>query len=161
MLLLLLLMMVMMIAVHHTLACLLYTFFSAFFFLFRWLDSGRTSNAAMLGLLYAIQALGNAYYAVYLAFFASLVLLAGALRRRSWSSRRFWLQLALAAGIAITLMGPEGEIEIERETGMDAMTEFRALPSVDLPAGEYSVDWRGLSSDGHPMQGGFSFTVAD
>lgn len=62
---------------------------------------------------------------------------------------------------AITLMGPEGEIEIERETGMDAMTEFRALPSVDLPAGEYSVDWRGLSSDGHPMQGGFSFTVAD
>ena len=62
---------------------------------------------------------------------------------------------------AITLTGPEGEIEIERETGMDAVTVFSALPSVDLPAGDYSVDWRSLSSDGHPMQGSFSFTVAD
>ncbi|SDZ52557.1 hypothetical protein SAMN05444004_11921 [Jannaschia faecimaris] len=62
---------------------------------------------------------------------------------------------------AITLTGPEGDVEIERETGMDAVTEFRALPSVDLPEGNYTVDWRGLSLDGHPMQGTFGFTVAN
>ena len=44
---------------------------------------------------------------------------------------------------------------------MDAVTEFRALPPSDLPDGAYTVDWRGLSSDGHPMQGTFSFTIAN
>lgn len=62
---------------------------------------------------------------------------------------------------AITLTGPDGEVNIQRETGMDAMTEFRALPPAELPDGAYTVDWRGLSSDGHPMQGTFGFTIAD
>ncbi len=62
---------------------------------------------------------------------------------------------------AIALTGPDGDVEIERETGMDAVSEFRALPPADLPDGAYSVEWRGLSSDGHPMQGTFDFTVAD
>ncbi|PUB08238.1 copper resistance CopC family protein [Yoonia sediminilitoris] len=62
---------------------------------------------------------------------------------------------------AITLTGPDGEVQIERETGMDAVTEFRALPPNDLPAGAYAVDWRGLSADGHPMQGTFGFTVSE
>ncbi len=62
---------------------------------------------------------------------------------------------------AITLTGPDGDVSIERETGMDAVTEFRALPPTNLPDGAYTVDWRGLSFDGHPMQGTFSFTIAD
>jgi copper resistance protein C len=62
---------------------------------------------------------------------------------------------------AITLTGPEGDVTIERETGMEAVTAFRASPPADLPAGAYTVDWRGLSSDGHPMQGAFGFTIAD
>ena len=62
---------------------------------------------------------------------------------------------------AITMIGPDGDVAIERETGMDAVTEFRALPPADLPDGDYTVDWRGLSADGHPMQGTFGFTVAD
>ena len=62
---------------------------------------------------------------------------------------------------AITLTGPDGGVSIERETGMDAVTEFRALPPAELPDGAYTVDWRGLSSDGHPMQGSFSFIIAD
>ena len=61
--------------------------------------------------------------------------------------------------IAITVAGPEGDVTIERETGMDAVTEFRAVPSGELVAGNYSVDWRALSPDGHPMQGSFSFDV--
>lgn len=62
---------------------------------------------------------------------------------------------------AIALTGPDGELEITRETGLDPVTEFRAMPPEELPAGAYRVDWRGLSSDGHPMQGSFDFTVAD
>ena len=62
---------------------------------------------------------------------------------------------------AVTLTGPDGDITIQRETGMDAVTEFRALPTDALPAGPYTVDWRGLSADGHPMQGSFAFTVAE
>jgi methionine-rich copper-binding protein CopC len=52
-------------------------------------------------------------------------------------------------------------VAIERETGMDAVTEFRAIPPADLPAGAYTVDWRGLASDGHPMQGTFGFTITN
>lgn len=62
---------------------------------------------------------------------------------------------------AITLTGPDGDVSIVRETDMDVVTEFRALPPADLPDGAYTVDWRGLSSDGHPMQGTFSFRIAD
>lgn len=62
---------------------------------------------------------------------------------------------------AIALNGPEGDVAIERETGLDPVTEFRAMPLNPIPAGLYQVDWRGLSSDGHPMQGSFSFTVSE
>ncbi|WP_299615049.1 copper resistance CopC family protein [uncultured Tateyamaria sp.] len=62
---------------------------------------------------------------------------------------------------AITMTGPAGDVAVARETGMDPVTEFRAMPPADLPHGAYTVDWRGLSADGHPMQGTFGFTVAD
>ncbi|QJF50410.1 copper resistance CopC family protein [Roseobacter ponti] len=62
---------------------------------------------------------------------------------------------------AVSMTGPEGLVGVERETGMEPVSEFRARPPDDLPAGTYTVDWRGLSADGHPMQGTFSFTLAD
>ena len=62
---------------------------------------------------------------------------------------------------AIKLTGPDGELEVIRENGLDPVTEFRAKPPENMPAGAYTVDWRGLSSDGHPMRGTFEFTVAD
>ena len=63
--------------------------------------------------------------------------------------------------ISVTLTSPDGDVEIERETGMEPGTEFRALPSKELPPGSYRFDWRGMASDGHPMQGSFSFTVVE
>ncbi len=63
--------------------------------------------------------------------------------------------------ISVTLTSPDGDIEIERETGMDPATEFRALPIEELAPGSYRFDWRGMASDGHPMQGSFSFTVTE
>jgi methionine-rich copper-binding protein CopC len=37
-------------------------------------------------------------------------------------------------------------------------TEFTATPA-DLPPGGYTVEWRGLSHDGHATSGTFSFTI--
>ena len=62
---------------------------------------------------------------------------------------------------AISLKGPDGDVAMERETGLDPVTEFRALPAGTMGSGVYNVDWRGLSADGHPMQGSFRFTVAE
>lgn len=62
---------------------------------------------------------------------------------------------------AFKVTGPNGEVPFQRETGMEAVLEFRALPPVNLSQGDYTVDWRGLSADGHPMQGSFAFTLTD
>ena len=63
--------------------------------------------------------------------------------------------------ISVTLTSHDGDVEIERETGMDPTTEFRAMPLEELAPGSYRFNWRGMASDGHPMQGSFSFTVAE
>ena len=60
----------------------------------------------------------------------------------------------------VTLSGEAGEVAVERETGMERVTAFRAAPVEALAPGTYAVEWRGLSADGHPMQGTFGFTVA-
>ena len=52
------------------------------------------------------------------------------------------------------------EMPLERETGLDPVLEFHAEPA-PLSPGLYRVDWRGLASDGHPMQGSFSFELAE
>lgn len=62
---------------------------------------------------------------------------------------------------AISLKGPDGDVAIERKVGLDPVTKFRASPSVTMSAGAYQVDWRGLAADGHPMQGSFTFTIAE
>lgn len=63
--------------------------------------------------------------------------------------------------ISVALTSTGGDIEIERETGMDPATEFRAMPLENLEPGSYRFEWRGMASDGHPMQGSFSFTVSE
>lgn len=62
---------------------------------------------------------------------------------------------------AISLSGPDGDVDIERKTGLDPVTFFRAVPITEITPGAYTVEWRGLSADGHPMQGTFGFAVAD
>ena len=52
-----------------------------------------------------------------------------------------------------------GTFDLGRSDGMQPVTDFRATPPV-LPDGRYTVDWRGLSPDGHPMKCRFSFEVA-
>ena len=40
-----------------------------------------------------------------------------------------------------------------------AFTQEFALPMQNMGAGVYVVEWRGLGSDGHALNGTFSFTV--
>ena len=63
--------------------------------------------------------------------------------------------------ISVALLLDGDEVEIERATGMDPVTAFSAAPVEPLGPGTYQFEWRGMSADGHPMQGGFGFTVAD
>ena len=59
----------------------------------------------------------------------------------------------------IELTGADGEaFALERTDEMAPVTRFEATPP-PLPAGRYTVTWRGLSEDGHAMSGRFSFEV--
>ena len=56
--------------------------------------------------------------------------------------------------------GDGTEVEVTRTDEMAPVTAFEATPA-PLAPGAYTVEWRGLSGDGHPMEGGFSFRVAE
>ena len=59
----------------------------------------------------------------------------------------------------IELTGADGDaFALERTDEMAPLTRFEAVPP-PLPAGRYTVKWRGLSEDGHAMSGRFSFEV--
>jgi len=59
---------------------------------------------------------------------------------------------------ALVLNGPGGEVEVSEPevVGPELIT---ALPS--LKDGNYTVNWRVVSSDGHPISGTFAFAVGD
>ncbi|GAA1489115.1 copper resistance CopC family protein [Brachybacterium sacelli] len=74
---------------------------------------------------------------------------------------------------AITLTYSADVLEVSpvvRIADADGETVAEVTPTVDgpavtaeleepLPAGDYSVQWRVVSSDGHPIEGSFAFTV--
>ena len=59
---------------------------------------------------------------------------------------------------AIVLIGPDGEVEVGQPqvVGTQLLTE---IPPLD--DGNYTVNWRVVSSDGHPISGTFEFAVGD
>ncbi len=59
----------------------------------------------------------------------------------------------------VTLTDQTGQdYKLARQDNMQSVTRFEASPPA-LPPGHYTVQWRGLAEDGHPMQGTFSFEV--
>ncbi len=62
------------------------------------------------------------------------------------------------SGTEISVIGPDGA---EYTDGcVDVYTGFTISDSVDLDqAGEYTVNWRTVSEDGHPVEGTFAFMV--
>jgi hypothetical protein len=77
-----------------------------FLFLHRFFEAGRTKDACLFALFYSLQALANGYYALYLALFAGLFIAVKAVAERKISTRKFWLQMLLAAVIIGLLVGP-------------------------------------------------------
>ena len=61
--------------------------------------------------------------------------------------------------IRLTSETTGGAFELVRSDGMRPVTDFRAKPPV-LPKDHYTVEWRGLATDGHAMKCRFSFEVA-
>lgn len=61
----------------------------------------------------------------------------------------------------VRLLNEDGaEMPLERGTSLDPSLEFHAEPE-PLGPGAYTVEWRGLSGDGHAMSGSFSFEIGN
>ena len=61
----------------------------------------------------------------------------------------------------ITLTDQTGaEYGLTRSDNMQPVSDFTAQPP-ELPAGQYKIMWRGLATDGHPMQGEFGFEISE
>ncbi|MEB4615929.1 copper resistance CopC family protein [Leucobacter sp. M11] len=63
-------------------------------------------------------------------------------------------------GTEIKVTDASGEDVAQGEPQLNAREVTQALPS-DLADGEYTVIWRVVSSDSHPISGKFSFVVGD
>lgn len=64
----------------------------------------------------------------------------------------------LDTGIEVALVGPDGSTVRGDDITVDDAVVTAQLPA-DLPAGAYDVAWHVVSSDGHPIDGEFSYTV--
>lgn len=62
---------------------------------------------------------------------------------------------------AFEVSGPDGRVSLENGLEGESGKQFEASFAESLPAGEYTVSWRGLAADGHAMSDSFSFTVED
>jgi methionine-rich copper-binding protein CopC len=63
-----------------------------------------------------------------------------------------------ADGTVIAVTGPAGNVASGVPTLVDS--EVRQAVGPGSPAGRYTVNWRVVSSDGHPIDGSFAFTAS-
>ena len=64
---------------------------------------------------------------------------------------------AIKTGTKVLVTGPDGSVTKGDPQLVDTTVEQGLLP--ELSAGEYTVEWRVTSADGHPINGEFSFAV--
>lgn len=62
-------------------------------------------------------------------------------------------------GLEIRVSGPDGTDVTDGEPEIAGRTVTQALSEEASAAGEYSVVWRVVSSDGHPIEGAYDYTV--
>ncbi len=62
-----------------------------------------------------------------------------------------------AGGTVIAVTGPSGNVSSGPAELVDSDVDQPI--AAGSPAGEYTVDWRVVSADGHPVTGSFSFTA--
>jgi len=64
----------------------------------------------------------------------------------------------IAVTMARLIDGTGAEHDLVFEQSATPKDRFEATPTV-LPQGQYTIDWRGISADGHVMQGKISFEL--
>ncbi len=67
-------------------------------------------------------------------------------------------QSAIALGNVVEVTGPNGAVVSDGDPELTDTTVLQPISATE--AGEYQVVWRVTSSDGHPIEGEFGFTVA-
>ncbi len=109
----------------------------AFLFIHRYFETGRPREIIFFALAAGLQALANGYYALYLAFFAGLIILYMAVAQRKILDRRFWRDMLAAAAIILFLAGPFAYqyVRVGRDMGFfrnvgtpASLTSFLAAP---------------------------------
>ena len=68
--------------------------------------------------------------------------------------------VVLEVGATIAVTAPDGTDVTDGEAVVDDTVVTQAL-TTERPAGEYRVDWRVTSADGHPVDGTFAFTATE
>lgn len=66
---------------------------------------------------------------------------------------------AIALGSKVVVTGPDGAVVSEGDAQFVDTAVTQQLAG-DLPAGQYRVEWRVTSSDGHPVSGTFAYTAS-
>lgn len=72
------------------------------------------------------------------------------------------IEIRFTAPIRVTLLrllDDAGNARPLERAGASAAVESVQVRPEPLPPGRYKVQWRGLSADGHPAQGGLAFEV--
>lgn len=64
------------------------------------------------------------------------------------------------AAVVIEVTDPAGTVVSEGDSAVDGVTVTQQL-SPDLIAGDYTVTWRVVSSDGHPISSDYHFFIAE
>ncbi len=59
----------------------------------------------------------------------------------------------------LKLVGPDGDVPVERTDGMQPVTTLEAIPSGEMVPGAYEIEWRGMGADGHIMEGSTGFSI--
>ena len=65
--------------------------------------------------------------------------------------------------ISIRVVDARGDLVESSDARQDSgdATQFSISPSGTLPAGGYTVAWRGMGQDGHTVRGDFGFIVSE
>lgn len=99
-----------------------------FLWLHKYASSRRMRDLLVAGVFFALQALANSYYALYIALFVGLFLLVLAARDRRFLEPGFWGQMAGFAVLAAVTIGPFflQYILMRREQGFERSLGFQA-----------------------------------
>jgi len=122
-----------------------------FLFLHRYFSFRMWADWLAFTLVFIIQSLANIYYALFLIIFSGLFIFIGALTRRTYRQKAFWLHLFVFICLFIIFLGPiflayarqQAKTGFERTIGAEAtITSFLVTPRTNWLYGEWSSRFR-------------------